>query len=359
MRHFLAPVFAICIGLLSITAAKAEPSGTFAVGEIKAHAGETVSGFLIVPAAADEGTRIPVTVVRGGQAGPVLALIAGVHGFEYAPITALQQLHRELDGSALSGTVILVHIANPPAFLGRTIYTSPADGKNLNRVFPGKRDGSLSQRIAEVITRTVIERADYVVDLHGGDGNEALYPYIYMPVVDDEQLDAASKNMALAFGLEHIVIDDSELEAPEASRYVDRTALSRGIPAITTETGGRGLNDQQRVALAVKGAWNLLRQLEMVPGQATANKNVVWLEDYQVIRSSHTGIFRASVREGTVVSRNSLIGELFNFFGDPIGEIRAPVAGFVNYVVATPPVSKGEPVAMISQIKAGNSDGGI
>ncbi|MBT4519628.1 MAG: succinylglutamate desuccinylase [Halieaceae bacterium] len=349
MRYFATTVLAILLSVPSFTLSAERSPEAFSVGEIKADSGKMASGFLIVPKADDVGTEIPVTVVQGSQTGPVLALIAGIHGYEYATITALQQLRQTLDPASLSGTIILVHIANPPSFLGRTIYTSPVDGKNMNRVFPGDPDGSLSERIAHLITNAVIERADYVVDLHGGDGNEALFPYIYMPKVGDDRLDMASRNMAIAFGLEHIVIDDSALEAPENSTFVDRTALSRGIPAITTETGGRGLNSQQRVALTTAGAWNLLRHLKMVPGQASMNKSVVWLYDYKVLRSPITGIFRATVEEGSMVAKDSLIGTLHDFFGDFIGEIRTPVAGFVNYVVATPPVSEGEPVAMISQ----------
>ena len=88
--------------------------------------------------AADAGTQIPVTTIEGAQPGPTLALIAGNHGYEYPPILALQQLRTEIDAAALSGTVILVHVANMPSFLGRTVYFSPVDGKNLNRVYPGR-----------------------------------------------------------------------------------------------------------------------------------------------------------------------------------------------------------------------------
>jgi len=81
--------------------------------------------------------------------------------------------------------VILVHVANMPSFLGRTIYFSPIDGKNLNRVYPGRADGTVSERIAYAITREIIEPADYVLDLHCGDGNESLRPYVYQTVTAD------------------------------------------------------------------------------------------------------------------------------------------------------------------------------
>ena len=104
----------------------------------------------------------------------MLLLVAGTHGMEYVPILALQRLRTTIDPRTLRGTVLMVHTANMPSFLGRTIYYSPVDGKNLNRVFPGKADGTLSERIADVLTREMIGRATHVVDLHCGDGNEAL-----------------------------------------------------------------------------------------------------------------------------------------------------------------------------------------
>lgn len=112
----------------------------FSVGPVSAGPGEAVSGYLEIPALEDQGTRIPISVINGVQAGPVLALIAGTHGYEYPGITALQLLRQSISPAELSGTLILVHIANPPSFYGRTIYTSPADGKNLNRVYPGKAE---------------------------------------------------------------------------------------------------------------------------------------------------------------------------------------------------------------------------
>ena len=73
----------------------------------------------------------------GAKPGPVLALIAGNHGYEYPPILALQRLRTEIDSARLAGTVVMVHVANMPSFLGRTVYFSPVDGKNLNRCYPG------------------------------------------------------------------------------------------------------------------------------------------------------------------------------------------------------------------------------
>lgn len=322
------------------------------LGPLHASAGEPVSGYLEVAALGDNGARIPVSLVRGAGRGPVLALVAGTHGYEYPGISALQRLRQSIDPRALRGTLILVHIANPPSFYGRTIYTSPADGKNLNRVFPGRPDGTLSERIAYEITTQVIAKADFLVDLHAGDGNEALRPYVYMPITGDARLDAASRGMALAFGLDHIVIDAAGIPPGEATQFVDMTALARGVPAITTETGQLGQNDERSIALAEHGIRNLMRHLGMLEGTPEANPSVVWLKDYQVIPSPVTGVFRATVRDGYAIAEGGLLGELYDPFGAKIGDVRAPFAGIVNYVVGTPPAVEGQPLAMVSRISA-------
>jgi hypothetical protein len=351
-KRLSSSLFCVCL-LVATSGAGAAELPDFEVGPLVAPPGEKVSGVLEVSAGVDEATQIPVTVVHGAKAGPVLALIAGIHGYEYPPITALQRVRRDLDPAGLSGTVIIVHIANLPSFLGRTIYYSPVDGKNLNRVFPGRADGTVSERIAHAITQHVIEQADFVVDLHCGDGNEALRPYAYWMQTGDEKLDAATKGMLVAFGLDHIVIDTDRPKDPQASVYTANTALTRGKPGITTETGQLGTNDAHWVEMAERGVWNLLRHLDMIEGEAPAPGAIVWLEGYEVVRSPETGIFEPAVRDGYVVAKGAILGRILDYFGNPVQEIQAPFGGVVNYVIATPPISKGEPVAMVSRIRPG------
>jgi predicted deacylase len=320
------------------------------VGDVSAAAGEKRSGMIVVPDAADRGTEIPVTVINGAGDGPVLALVAGTHGYEYPPVTALQHLRRTIEAADIRGTMILVHLANPASFFGRTVYYNPVDGKNLNRAFPGKADGTHSERVAHALTTQVIEQADYVVDLHAGDGNEALRPFIYMPETGVAELDAGTRKLALAFGVDHIVIDRAPLRDPADSLFVDQTALTRGIPGITTETGQLGSNADEWVDMAVRGIHNVLVALDMAKGTLPADDDVVWLEDYEVIESPAQGMFEAEVRDGYAIAAGGRVGRLVDVFGDEITVIRAPFAGIVNYVIGTPPVSAGEPIAMISRL---------
>src|SRR5262245_30602432 len=140
------------IVLAAVEVIAAEEAAPLKVGPIDARPGTMASGSIEIPAGVDAATTIPVTAVRGAKSGPVLALIAGNHGYEYAPIIALQRLRSRLDPKSLTGSVVMVHVANVPSFLKRTIYYGPADGKNLNRVYPGKTDGTVSERIAYAIT---------------------------------------------------------------------------------------------------------------------------------------------------------------------------------------------------------------
>lgn len=323
---------------------------TFVVGPVVAARSEVASGYLEVPGGVDQSTRIPISVVNGAAPGPVLALIAGTHGYEYPPILALQRVRRALDPAALSGVVVLVHVANLPSFLGRTIYYSPVDGKNLNRVYPGKLEGTVSERIAHAIFTEVISAADYVVDMHGGDGNEALRPYLYLSETGEQELDGKSRAMGLAFGLDTIVTQTEWTADPSAHIYTEWAALGLGKPAMTTETGSLGSTSEELVGLAERGVWNLLRHLGMVEGEPSPAPGIIWLEQGEVIRSPAVGMFDPAVEPGYFVAGGALLGTLRDLFGDPIEMIESPFAGVVNYVIATPPVNEGEPLAMVSRV---------
>lgn len=323
------------------------------VGSALGRAGQKVSGFIDVLDAADPGARIPVTIVTGTAPGPVLALIAGTHGSEPSPIVALQRVRAELDPARLSGTVIIVHIANVPSFQKRTIYRGPWDWKNLNRVFPGKADGTASERIAHAITSQVIDQCDCLIDMHSGDGNEALRPYAYWNKLGvDDRVDERARDLALAFGLDHIVIDRGRPRDIDASLFCSNTAHVRGKPAVTTEVGEVGVPTEEMVALNVRGAFRVMRYLGMVPGRREMVEQPRWIEPSEVLTSPAEGLWYPVVRPNLHVDKGALLGRLTDYFGETLAEIRSPLAGVVLYVVASPAMGQGEPLAMVGQYSA-------
>lgn len=320
------------------------------VGSAVAKRGHKSAGFIDVPTGSDPGTRIPVSIIAGSGEGPVLALTAGVHGSEPSPVLALERLRAEVDPKQLSGTMILVHIANVPSFQHRTIYRGPWDQKNLNRVFPGKPDGTASERIAYAITTEVIDRCDYLIDMHSGDGNEDLRPYSYWNHLGvDESVDNAARDLALAFGLDHIVIDRGRPRDVHASVFCSNTAHVRGRPAVTTEAGGLGVPTKDAIAVNVRGVRGVLRHLGMLRSGPPPVKRPVWLEPSTVLTSPGTGLWYPSVRSGAQVRKGARIGHLTDYFGKTVATVKSPMSGIVLYVVASPAMTRDEPVAMIAQ----------
>lgn len=349
----LLPLLAIMHPVVSLAAeSDARSANALALSELTGGPGSRVSGFLTVPGVAGPSGRIPVTVVRGMGPGPTLALVAGVHGYEYAPMLALHRLRETLDPAELAGAVILVHVANAGSFHGRTIYRHPEDHKNLNRVYPGDPAGTVSQRVAAVLTTQVIAQADYLIDLHAGDGNENLPPYLYAPLTGRADVDRRTLGLARAFGLDKVVLHDVGDLTPESSRYTDATAVLRGIPAITTETGQLGETDARWVDAAFDGIQGVLRHLAMLPGEAEVAPEITWLSDFEVLTAPAAGFFEAKLAAGQLVEQGTLLGVLRDLFGEPVHEVRAPFAGYLNYIIATPPMSAGEPMAMISHVVA-------
>jgi predicted deacylase len=320
-----------------------------AVGTVTARPGHAASGWLDVPGGPDPGTRIPVSLVHGARPGPVLALVAGTHGYEYTSILALQRLLPRLDPRRMRGAAILVHMANPPCFYGRRTYYGP-DGKNLNRVYPGRADGTVSERIAHAITREVIARATHLADLHCGDGNESLRSYAYWIVTGRRALDAAGREMALAFGLDHILIDRGRPKDPARSLYTSNTAVLRGKPAITTEAGGLGRTDGESVGAQEAGCLSLLAHLGIMDAPSVRVKNPVWIDRAEVLRSPVAGVWHPAVEKMQSVATGALFGRVTDPFGRVLHEARAPFAGEVLYVVATPPVSEGEPLGEVGRV---------
>ncbi|HUK17927.1 MAG TPA: M14 family metallopeptidase [Bryobacteraceae bacterium] len=307
------------------------------------------SRTIVIPAGMDAGTEVPVTTIRGAQPGPTLALIAGNHGYEYPPILALQRMRARIEPQRLAGTVILVHVANMPSFLGRTIYFSPIDGKNLNRAYPGTPAGTVSERIAHAITTQVIEPCDYLLDLHCGDGNESLRPYVYQTVTGIPGMDDAIARLVLAFGIDHIVVDRNRPTDPARSVYCSTTAITRGKPAVTIESGFLGNTDEDSVERIVSGVFGVMRELKMVAEGPPPVARPVYLDPVEVLSSPATGILYPHVERDQEVSQGALLAHITDFFGATTDEVRAPFDGVVLYVVATPPITLGQPVACVGR----------
>lgn len=294
------------------------------------------------------GVSLPVSVVHGARPGPVLTLTAGIHGDEYPSVLALQTVAGMLKPEALAGTVVIVHLANPQGFFSRTIARNPIDGKNLNRVFPGKAEGSITEQIAAMLTREIVTPTDYLIDFHSGSANSKLMPHAYSPTVGNAELDARTVAFARATGFEHIVIYGGRPRDPANSISYPNTGQTRGKPSLTLECGQLGQVDEACVRKMTAAALGVMRHLKMLPGPLPRVRTRLYTKIFEVA-SPATGIFHASVQAGQRVKAGDLLGYVDTLYGDRTAELRSPEDGTVLYFLSTPPVNQGEDAVTLAR----------
>ena len=336
--------------LLFVTLANAQERKPFSVGTVSASPGQKVTGTIEVPVGVDAGLSIPVAVVNGAKPGPVLALVAGAHGTEYTSIIALEKLIGILNPAEISGTVIIVPLINIQSFEQKVPHLNPVDKKSMNRFYPGKIDGTQTERASYFITKEVVDKCDHLIDLHGGDLDESLRPYSYWTKTGNERQDQISRDMVLAFGLDHIIISTDRPKDPNASRYLENTATTRGKPSITAEAGHAGTVETDDLNVLINGCLNVMRYLRMLTGQPQTIQHPVWIEKVVTVASEQNGIFYPLVKRGTYVEMGMKIGYVTDYVGKTIFEARTSTAGIVLYVCAVPSMTKGATIANIGVV---------
>lgn len=221
-------------------------------------------GFLKLPHSHDESgwgsMLIPIAVAKRGD-GPTALLTGGNHGDEFEGPVALWDLARQLGSLDLRGRIIIVPGMNYPAFrAGRR--TSPIDGGNLNRVFPGSPSGTLTEKIADYFQRTLLPLADVVVDLHSGGRTLEFLPFCCAHVLEDKAQQAHCVEAVKAFGAPYSMM---LLEIDAAGMY-DTAAETLGKVFISTELGGGGTTTANTVSIARRGVRNVLRHAGILEG---------------------------------------------------------------------------------------------
>jgi len=287
---------------------------------------------------------VPLSIMKGKQPGPVVTMVAGIHGYEYPPIMAVQEMMKEIDVRQLHGTLIILPIANIASFYRRSPFVNPIDGKNLNNAFPGSASGSITGQIAHWITQEVIARTDVFVDIHGGDANEDLLPFIcyYDNRAAAKQTEQA-RLWCEASGMEYIISYPYTLTKTEPARYAFKQAVQDGVVALSIEAGKLGTVQDENVMLIKNAVYNMLHYSGMYKKERTAiAKNKKYLHNQSYVKVPHKGIFYSPVRSGENITAGQDIGYITDDFGNVLHRITAPASGVVLYKVGTPPVNAGE-----------------
>ena len=322
------------------------------IGTATAKSGQKATGFIQVPAGVDAGTNIPVIVINGAKPGPKLAIVAGAHGTEYASIIALEKL--AVAPADLSGTLIILPLINLASFAQKVPHLNPVDGKNMNRLYPGKADGSQSERASWAISKQVVEKCDFLIDLHGGDLDENLRRYSYWPKTGKEPFDSTTRGMVLAFGLDHIILQKNQAPAVPGATSISRFAIDNGKPTIIAEAGHAGTTEAADIDALIRGCESVMRHLKMLTGTPAPVEHPLWIERITTVKSDQDGIFYPLVSPEAYVAQGMIIGYLTDYFGNKLADVATPVAGVVAYICSVPSMKKGDTVANIGEIAIDN-----
>lgn len=219
---------------------------------------------------------MPVASIRNGT-GPRVVITAGTHGDEYEGQLVVSELIRRVTPDMVRGQLILVPMANFPA-AEAGLRTSPVDQGNLNRTYPGKPDGTMTERIAHHIEEVILPGTDYYVDLHSGGSSLMYLPSMLVADCGKPENRTRGREIARAFGLPYVLFSDDD-----APGFADMAAFRKGAFAVSTELGGSGAVTPRIYAMADQGVRHLLGYLgvlhgAMVPARAPAEPRIMWVD---------------------------------------------------------------------------------
>lgn len=282
---------------------------------------------------------ITITVSRAEKPGPVLLLMGGLHGDE---INGIEIVRRIIDLDyhiPESGTIICMPIINIYGFIH--FSRSVPDGKDVNRSFPGNKNGSLAARVAYYLMQDIVPQIDYGVDFHTGGDDRTNYPQIRCVFKD-----ATNRKLAAAFNAPFT------LDAPYRPKSLRQSAARLGKKILVYEGGEAGRFDEFAIQQGLEGTLRLMNHLQMasrkLPQVRHTNRlitNSAW------IRAKVSGMLQSKVVYGQYVKKNQVVGEITDPFGEFKVKLKSPVAGYVIGLQNNPILHQGDAVMHVGRVR--------
>lgn len=278
---------------------------------------------------------IPVYVFRSVHDGPVVLLMAGMHGDEVSGTEIIRRMLAKKMLYPLKGTIIAVPVLNIYGFLN--FSRDVPDGKDVNRSFPGNRAGSLASRVAHRFMKEVMPYVDYGLDFHTGGASRANYPQIRCVLGDYR-----NEELAKAFAAPFI------MNASYRQGSLRKEASKLGKSILVYETGESLRFDEKGIKMGIEGTCRVLHHLGMMANCAQPTEpSVICMKDVW-LRAKNAGLWRTSIKLGDYVKKNQLIGSVTDPYGEMEVKLNAPASGYVIGLQNMPVVNQGDALLHIA-----------
>lgn len=279
--------------------------------------------------------KVPVIVERSKQHGPVLLLLAGIHGDEVNGVGILREIIEQKINKPTKGTVICIPVFNVFGYLIQT--REFPDGRDLNRMFPGSKNGSLASQFAYQFTHEIAPLVDYVLDFHTGGAERENAPQVRCNFNDEETLKLA-----------HVFNAPFILHSNYIAKSLRETLNKIGKTVLLFEGGKSKELDKNIIDIGVKGTKNIMIHLGMKEGELEYTHESNIIKKSKWIRASHSGMLRLNVANGSKVKKKALLATIRDPFGEFRKNVYAPIDCCVFCVNTSPIVNKGDAIFHVS-----------
>lgn len=310
-------------------------SEIFKIQDLEAPKGTKKQGFLKIHEKPAGSHKIPITLINGSGDGPTLVINGGEHGSEYNGPAGCLKLCDELNPEEINGQIILVPVVNTLAFEYRWMHGNPIDYRNLGSCYVkeiplgGSGHPLHSYQVATTFYREVLKKADYRLNLHGGDIEEDLLTgTMYNRTNIDKGRDDENLSLARNFGWEWIREGISKKKRESSNNTSLKMPMTVG-----TEAGGMGRCQSDIVDMVFKGCINIMKYLDMIKGNPEIPPKAKVYNPYHLY-AEKGGFFISNVRSGDLVSEGDVLGVIKNLFGKVVEEIVVPTDGVIHMITS-------------------------
>lgn len=272
----------------------------------------------------------PIYVYRGLEHGPTLALTAGMHGDEINGMEIVRRIIDQGFNRVKRGITICMPVINVYGFLNYS--REVPDGKDINRSFPGSKNGSLASRVAYHMTHDIIPSIDYGIDFHTGGAMRTNYPQVRCVMQDPVNVELAAAFCA-----------PFTIDSPFRPHSLRQTAAKKNKHIIVYEGGESVRFDQFAIEEGVNGTLRLMKHLNMidwVPPAPKEENKIIWSSSWARARTA--GLFQPTIHSGDLIHKNQVVGNLTDPFGEFKEQIKSPSTGYAVGMNNNPVVNAGD-----------------